>query len=540
VLQKIRQLFSHLIIYGVGDVATSVISFLLLPLYVRYLSPDDYGVLSLLIAAEVVTKIVFRWGIDAAFMRLYYDCASDDARRRLASTQVLFLVVVNGVLLAAGLLAAPALAHHLFGTEQYAAALRLVLLNTFVVGFYYVPFHVMRIEGQPRLFIALTFARSLITLVLRLVFVVGLHGGVMGVVMADVVVTAVFTLVLARWFVPLLRPTFSADVLRESLRFGLPRVPHGVAHQVIAVFDRYILARFVTLHELGLYSIGASFGLAMKLFLSAFEYAWAPFYFGLMREPDAKQVFSRVTTYGVAILALLTAGLAAVSGDLVGLMTTQQFRKAAAVVPWVAAGVGLQGVYLLTSIGLNITKHTEYYPVATGLAAGTSVLMNLLLVPRYGIVGAAVANTIAYATLATVAFRFSQRFYPIQYEGRRVALAVLAGAAAYLLASLLPGQTPSVAGLLARGLVVVSVFTAILFAAGFFVRGELVMLAAIGSKVRGRRTAEAQVDTSDMAGEVTSTPLTDAAVDAGDDPGVAPEQPGAATLPSGAAGRQVS
>ena len=538
-LQKIRQLFTSLIIYGVGDVATSVISFLLLPLYVRYLSPGDYGVLSLLIAAEVVTKIVFRWGIDAAFMRLYYDCATDAARQRLASTQVLFLAAVNGVLLAAGLLAAPALAAHLFGTAQYAGALRLVLLNTFVVGFYYVPFHVMRIQGRARTFIALTFVRSLITLLLRLVFVVGLHGGVMGVVMADVVVTGVFTLVLARWFVPLLRPVFSAGILRESLRFGLPRVPHGVAHQVIAVFDRYILGRFVTLHELGLYSIGASFGLAMKLFLSAFEYAWAPFYFGLMREADAKQVFSRVTTYGVAILVLLTAGLAAVAGDLVGLMTTQQFHRAADVVPWVAAGVGLQGVYLLTSIGLNITKHTEYYPLATGFAAGASVVTNLLLVPRYGIAGAALANTVAYATLAAVAFRFSRRFYPIRYERRRLAVAVMAGAVAYLVARLLPMDSPSVAGLVARRIIVLATFTGALFAAGFFVHGELAMLAALGSRIRSRRTIEAPVETTDMAGEVTAAPLTDAAVDAGDDPavarGVSPAEPAPAP-----AGRQAS
>ncbi len=310
---KVKQLFTNLVIYGLGDVATTIISFFLLPIYVRYLSPDDYGVLSLLLTTEVVTKILFRWGIDASFMRLYYDCADQRARQLLASTQIWFLLVTNGTLLAIGLLGAPLLGHHLFHTGVYTLTLRLVLINTFVIGFYFVPFHVMRIEEQPRQFIALGFSRSLATLVLRLVFVIVLHYGVLGVVLADIAVTAIFTLVLARWFVPLVRFVFSRQVLNESLRFGLPRVPHGVAHQIIAVFDRYILGRFVTLHELGLYSIGASFGLAMKLFLSAFEYAWAPFYFGLMKEPDAKETFSRVTTYGIAVLALLAAGLSAIA-----------------------------------------------------------------------------------------------------------------------------------------------------------------------------------------------------------------------------------
>ena len=84
---KVKQLFTNLVIYGLGDVATTIISFFLLPIYVRYLSPDDYGVLSLLLTTEVVTKILFRWGIDASFMRLYHDCADQRARQVLASTR---------------------------------------------------------------------------------------------------------------------------------------------------------------------------------------------------------------------------------------------------------------------------------------------------------------------------------------------------------------------------------------------------------------------------------------------------------------------
>jgi len=518
VFQTIRQLFTNLVIYGVGDVATQIISFLLLPIYVRYLSPDDYGVLSLLLTTEVVTKILFRWGIDASFMRMYYDCRTLEDRQRLASTQVLFLAAANGSLLLGGLAIAPLLGHHLFHTYEYTLTLRLVLVNTFVVGFYFVPFHVIRIEGRPRLFTALSFSRSLATLVMRLLLVIGFRLGVLGVVLADVAVTAVFTLVLARWFAPLLRPVFSREVLRESLRFGLPRVPHGVAHQVIAVSDRYILGRFVTLHELGLYSIGASFGLAMKLFLSAFEYAWAPFYFGTMRDPSAKDVFSRVTTYAIAVLVLLASGLSAIAYDLVSVMTRPEFRYASRVVPWIALGVALQGVYLLTSIGLNITKRTEYYPLATGIAAATSVALNVALIPRFGIVGSAVANTTAYAVLAGVSWHFSQQVYPIRYEGKRLAKALAAGLVAYLVARMLPlGDARALVALLVRGTTVVVVYPALLLLTGFFIPKELEHLSQLTSRLRGRRTAGSSVGAAEMAGELSAAPLTDAAEDVGEE-----------------------
>jgi O-antigen/teichoic acid export membrane protein len=511
VFQRIRQLFAQVVIYGLGDVATSVVSFLLLPLYLRYLSPDDYGVLSLLLTTEVVTKIVFRWGIDASFMRLYYDCTDQAARQRLASSQVWFLVTMNGAILIAAWLLTPLLGHHLFHTGQYTLTLRLVFLNTFVVGFYYLPFHVMRIEEQSRVFISLNFSRSLATLVMRLVFVIGLRLGVLGIVLADVAVTAVFTPVLGRWYLRLIRPVFSRELLRESLRFGLPRIPHGVAHQIIAVFDRYILARFVSLHELGLYSVGASVGLAMKLFLSAFEYAWAPLYFGTMNEPNAKEVFSRITTYGVAVLVLLAAGLAAIANDLIGALASSQFHHAARIVPWIALGVALQGVYLLTSIGLNITKHTEYYPVATGLAAATSIAMNLLLIPLMGIVGSAIANAVAYAVLAAVSWHFSNRFYPIAYERGRIARVILAGAAAWAIARWLPLAVHPVAALLARGCLVVVTFVVLLAVTGFLAPNELGHLNDLIVRIRRRRTIESSLEATEMAGGVVAAPLTDTA-----------------------------
>ncbi|MBI2834819.1 MAG: polysaccharide biosynthesis C-terminal domain-containing protein [Acidobacteria bacterium] len=505
--QKIKGLFVNLAIYGLGDVITSIASFLLLPLYVRFLSATDYGVISLLLTVEVVAKIIFRWGVDASFMRLYYDCPDRRAKQRLASTLCVFLFALNGVCLAMALAAAPLIADRLFGVPGYTGVLRLTLVNTFVIGFYFIPFHVLRITDQPRLFVSLTFSRSAATLIARVILVAFARLGIVGIVLADIIVSVMFTFVLARWFVPLLRPMFSPGMLREALRFGLPRVPHGVAQQVTAVADRYLLSLFVSLREVGLYSIGASFGLALKLFLSAFEYAWAPFYFATMREKDAARTFGAVTTYGLAALILLATGLSAVATDIVRLMTTPAFFRAAEVIPWIALGVLLQGVYLLTSIGLNITKHTEYYPVATLFAAVTSVGANLILIPRYGVLGAAWANVLAYGVLAATAFRFSQKFYRIRYERARIARLIVAGLASYAVASVaVPSSVAPIVGVLARGGVVLFLYPATLTLTGFFRTGELDRIRQIAARLRPPRATQVPVETTELAGEIVGTP----------------------------------
>ena len=144
--------------------------------------------------------------------------------------------------------------------------------------------------------------------------------------------------------------------------------------------------------------------MALKLLLSAFEYAWAPFYYAddeasRTRKRDVPR-WSRPTAS--PCLALLTPGWPRSAATIVRCVDAAGSSTAPPrVVPWTALGVFFHGVYLLTSIGLNITKRTRYYPVATVAAAATQHRRSTsLLIPRYGIIGAAWANAAAYGVQA--------------------------------------------------------------------------------------------------------------------------------------------
>src|SRR5262249_62185432 len=197
---------------------------------------------------------------------------------------------------------------------------------------------------------------------------------------------------------------------------------------------------------------------------------------------DAPGVVSVVTTYGTAILGLLTAGLSAVGGDALKAMThgrtmvpdEPRWAVVSTVIAFTAIGVFFQGVYLLTSIGLNITKQTRYYPVATITAAALNVGRNVMLIPRFGIYGAAWANAAAYAALAALGYLFSQRFYPVAYEWGRIARVAAAASVAYVAAVALPriqiavdprSTLAPIPDPRARGLIVVAVFAGLLAAA---------------------------------------------------------------------------
>ena len=145
---KVRDLGKQLAIYGAGDVAVSAVNLLLLPIYVRYLSERDYGVLGLLGAVEVVAKIFFRWGLDGSFMRFFYENDDEPGRQRLASTIFFFLLAVNGALLVASLAGSSWLARAAFDDPDGGAPATAGAPQHLCHCVHLLPFHVLRMEQR--------------------------------------------------------------------------------------------------------------------------------------------------------------------------------------------------------------------------------------------------------------------------------------------------------------------------------------------------------------------------------------------------------
>lgn len=490
-----RHLSRSVAIYGTGDAIATLVNFVLLGVYVKYdiLTPVDYGAIALILSAEVFAKVMFRWGLDGAFMRFYYDREDPTALRRMTSTIVWFLVGVNGVLVTLAVAGASWLAARLQLEPAYVTALRLMFLNMGLLSITFVPLHVMRMRGEAATYSAFTFARSAGQIVLRVVLVIGLGFGVTGMYLTDLILTVVLLAAMGPWFRSLLGWMFSADELRKALRFGLPRLPAGLASQALDSTPRILLRQYLPQGHVGIYQNGTTLGTGVAFFKTAFETAWAPFYYETARRPDAPVVLGKMITYGIAVLALLVAGTAAVARETILLVLRPEYLDALPVVPMIGLAMGLQGVYQLTSIGLNLTSRTEFYSVATIAAALAGLVAGVWLVPRFGLPGAGGSVLLAYAVQVTVASVIAQRLYPIPYEIGRIARVVLAALAAAVAALALP-PLGALAGFLTRGAVTVVVFAALLWATGFFRATERAFLREIIGRARRRSSLAAEAE----------------------------------------------
>ena len=484
-------------IYGAGDAAIQVVKILLLAVYVKggHLVRDDYGALATIGAIEMLAKLISRWGLDGAFMRYYHDRPAGGPLERLTSTIVWFTLVTDLVVFAAALASASVIANWLFPGTPYLTAFRLMLINTFLISLTFVPFHVMRLRNEAATYSGLVFARSAGTVALQILLVIGLDWGLTGWFAADLIVTIVLLPMLWRWFAPLVRWTFSRDELVNVLRFGLPRLPHGLAQQGLDAGNKLLLKRFIPLDTLGVYNNGFTIGSGVRFFTSAFETAWAPFYYATAKQADAPVVFAKMATYGLAALTAIVAVTVAVSRDVILLLLTPEYLDAVSVVPLIAVGMAMQGVYLLTSIGLNLTKRTELYPVATFVALGVGLGSGAVLMPLYGITGAAVAFLASSATQAAVAFVLSRRVYPVHYEIGRIARVLVSGVLAALAGLWLVPAWPALVALPVRMIVVVGTFALLLLASGFLRKTERAFL--VEMRGRWRRNTPAAVPEAD-------------------------------------------
>jgi len=440
---KLRNLARLSAAYGTADVLAQGINLLLLPLYTSYLTPADYGALALLLLLSTFLKILFRAGLDSGFMRIHYDLKDAETRARFAGTVSLFSAGLSTFGFALFWIFSPLVSNALMGSAENTLWVRLVAFDLLASSFAFVPLALLRIEERAALFSTYSLLRHAANTLLKVALVTA-GFGVTGVLVSDAAASVLLSVGLLFQLWPRARWAFDWPPLREALRFGLPKIPHGLLVQALNLADRRILDSYVPRAEVGIYQMGSNFASAMKFPLSAFEPAWQPFVFDHAGKENGAREIGFVASRMAVVFIAVASSLALILPDLLRLVIRNTaYHGAAPVVPILVLASLFQGLFLLSSIGISISKEARYYPVITAAAAGLNIGLNFLLVPSYGVLAASWATVAGYALMALLGARISKRLYPIPMRWTRVALAFAAGVVFFVLgasaANSLPG-----------------------------------------------------------------------------------------------------
>jgi O-antigen/teichoic acid export membrane protein len=225
----------------------------------------------------------------------------------------------------------------------------------------------------------------------------------------------------------------------------------------------------------------------MMLVVSMYDYAWRPFYFSTAKESNAKEIFARVLTYLVLSMSVIFLALTFFIGDIAKISIFGRhiigpgYWGGLNIVPVVLLGYVFLGISTNLSAGIYIEKKTKYAPLVTGVGAVVNVVANLLLIPPFGMLGAAWATFLAYFIMALAMYVVVQRIYPVRYEIVRLWKIAFALAAVVMLFYFVPVEILISSAVIAVvwKIALIVLFLILMFAMKFFKAGELSVLKRI-------------------------------------------------------------
>ncbi len=497
--QKITRLIRHTLIYGLGNSGSRLVGFLLLPLYTYYLRPEDYGVLALV---SVFTQILFTvtsLGQGTAVFRRYFT-HEDPAERDAVLTTALWLLLMLSFPIGLGVLAfSRPLSILLTGSAEYTGWVMLGIGAVLFKVLLRLPLAALRAREESWRYAASSLAQTSASLVLAVVFVAGLHLGGAGVLLSQLLAEALVAVYLLPLVFYGLRLRFAKEDARDMLGYTAYGMPSSVFGFLLHMSDRFFLKHYATLHAVGLYALGYRFGEILAFGMWAFKLAWQPFVFENRKGEDAPVLYARVCTYVAAILGFAWLVVSLLAPEVIAIIARPSYLEAHRIVPWIAAAFVFQGFAQVTNTGIVLHRKVRYRPVIVGTAAAVNLGLNFVLVPRFGMMGAAVSSCASFFVWFVLQAYVGNRLYPVPYEYGRALRALGVSVALYAVGSFIAGGS-LLATLGGKSLLILA-WPLCLYATGFFGPGELARLRRVLEVARSRRRALPEAPEAPGAGE---------------------------------------
>jgi O-antigen/teichoic acid export membrane protein len=416
---QLKRLGSQSAIYGVGGILSRLIAVVLIPLYTGYLGRVGFGKIETVIALVGVLVIVLRLGISSAFFRFYFDADTDDERTVVVRTSFWFTMAMATLGLALGLVLAPQLSDWLKLDDPWLV--RAGFVGLWAQMNYAQMTALFRVEQRPVSFAIASIANVLITIGSTVALVIGAHKGAIGAVIGNFLGTLSVYVVLLGYRRYQLGLQFDRRLLREMNRFGLPLVPAALALWAINFIDRLFILHFKGQAEVGVYALAVRVSSVLIFLMTAFQLAWPAFAYSIKDDDEARRTYAFVLTYLLLVTCWVSLALGALAPWIVDVLAPKgEFGRAAGAVPLLAFATAAYSGYSVLAIGIGRARQTQYNWIVAGAAAAVNVLLNVILIPPYGMMGAAVATAVAYVVLFVAMWLNSRRVYPVAYQWRRV------------------------------------------------------------------------------------------------------------------------
>jgi O-antigen/teichoic acid export membrane protein len=484
--EKLREIFGHSALYSLSYICGSAAGIILLPVYTRYLSKADYGLLEILAYTNAILHLIMAAGVNTALAKFYQDAKGLSEQKIVISTATVFVFfsALTGSLLCYW--GDCTLARIILGDAAYAPYVDiniLVLLSELTVGITSMYFIVTK---RPRIFVMYNLLRLVLGITGNLYFLIVMGFGARGILYGQLISNGIAAVLLAWHVIRKNGVHFDVVLLKRILSFSYPIVPAMLGATIMHNADRFLIRYYGSLADVGIYSLGYKLPFMLNtIILASFARIWTgSMMYEVAREPDSKFQYARITTYFMAVCVFVMFALSVFSVNVVRILAAPKFFAAHQVVPIVALGLCFHAFYTFFTVGAYLESKTWLLNISYLPAAFVNVAANMILLPKYGYLAAAWVTVLTYAVFALAAYFSCKKALYVPYEFRRLFQLFAGAVVIYFLSSLMPYE-----GILldfVKGCLAIVLFLATLILGRWLSEGEKQVLKARYLTIRSK------------------------------------------------------
>lgn len=422
--QYIKEVGKHSVIYTISNILTKAAGLILIPIYTRFLSTSDYGIIANVIAIVNLLSIVYSLGIGAAWSRFYFDFEDRSENQKIFLGNLIIFLLLIGFL---SNIVISIWGEYLFKQLIPDLAFRPYILLAIWTAFFTVFFNFKqtfyRIRQQSLWFGIFSLSKFLSSSILIIMAVAIYKYGALGKVFSEFTVLGVFFILSILSLKKDIKLKFDWQKLSNALKYAIGVLPHALSNILINVFDRLFLTNMKGLSTAGIYTVGFQFGSIMQLIIYSINLSWSPFFMKTAAKfgNDAKPIFAKITTYYVFITCFIGLNLSLFSEECVKIFTTKDYYYATAVIPIYVNTFVINGMHFMVSTTLfYIKKAVKYLSMISVVSATINLILNIVLIPEFGMLGAAWARFASTLFLFITAYIVAQKIYYIHFEYLRL------------------------------------------------------------------------------------------------------------------------
>ena len=394
---------------------------ILVPVYTRYLTPADYGVMSLIDLTMTMFTLLVSVKLGYSLFYHWTRSNTDEERNAFLGTAFIGACLLGLLGAAIGWIISPFLGPLLIGTPEASYYLKFAFA-AFACGFPIdIGFSLMRIRNQATQFTIASLVRLGLGAGFNIVAVVFLGMGLLGILMSVLASSLIMAAYMAFFVLRGVQFRLSLTVGRKLLGYSLPLLFSDLCGFVINSSDRIFLRWYVPLSEVGLYTLAYRLGMLVTMAYSPVELYWGAQMHVILPRPESAKDFPRLLTYVTLYLAIVALALTLFVEPVANLAIGRDFRGALKYVPWIALASLIRQTAIMARSAIFVEGKTNLEVKITAVGALLCIISYAVLIPRYGSWGCVAGTLAGYLALLIVGQWYAQRLRSFRFEYGRLA-----------------------------------------------------------------------------------------------------------------------